>query len=60
MTMTRQTDTGKLLLIHTVHNTGRKKIKSVLVPKENYDDALEEFATLHQKLLSGGNPAFHH
>jgi len=59
MTMTRKTDTGKLLLIHSVHNTGRKNIKAVLVFKENYDDALEEFATLHQKLLSGVNPAFH-
>jgi len=59
MTMTRQTDTGESLLIHSVHNTGRKNIKAVLVPKENYDDALEEFSTFHQKLLSGVNPAFH-
>lgn len=59
MAMTRKTDTDEAPLIHSVHNTSRKTIKAVLVPRENYDDALEAFSTLHQQLLSGVHPDFH-
>lgn len=53
------TASGPVQLIHSIHNTGRRGIKAVLVYNENYEAALESLATIHQQLLAGVNPAYH-
>jgi len=49
----------KVQLIHSIHNTGRKNVKVVLVPKEHYDLAIEQFGAIHQCLLSVIEPIYH-
>lgn len=49
----------KMQLIHSIHNTGRKNIKAVLVHQEHYDLAIDQFGALHQCLLAGIKPEYH-
>jgi len=49
----------KVSVVHWIHNTGRKNVKAILVPKENYDIALEQFGCVHQRLLEAVPLEYH-
>jgi len=50
---------GTKPLINSIHNTGRAHVKVILVPQQNYEQAIEQLAVLHQTLTSGVPPAYH-
>jgi hypothetical protein len=46
-------------LIQSIHNTGKKNVKAVLVHHEHYEYAIEQMTVIHHALLSGVPHDYH-
>jgi hypothetical protein len=50
---------GEAIPVPLIHNTGKMFTKVMLVPSENYDDAIDPFSAVHPGLLTRVVPEYH-